>query len=48
MCLTVLHMTHLHAKAGFGSSEGQDFSLHLLAFGNNISDIGYPSFFAQL
>ncbi len=41
-------MTHLHAQAGFGSSEHQHFDLHLLTFGDHVSHIGYTAFFAQL
>lgn len=40
--------SHLHAEAGFGPGERQNFDLHLLAFGDYVSHVGDTSFFAQL
>ena len=43
-----VNTTHLHAEAGFGPSERQNFNLHLLTFGDHVGHVSDPSFFPQL
>lgn len=47
-CGQTRHITHLHAQAGLGPSEGQYFDLHPLAFAHNISHIGHSAFPSEL